>query len=157
MSFWCLYCWLWTYFTHCSVVSIFDFEQEYDDWEGTARISFRCNSIIIFLILKHRWDDIREVIWQTLLHTVCCIFPMIEWDWALTNVVSFWTQKKTYSTIRYLQCNKFKVWKAARHQTNNESKFVDQFEVFCGKASENCDHFWDYSKYSHEGIFEISI
>ena len=109
------------------------------------------------MILKHRWDDIREVIWQTLLHTVCCVFPMIEWDWAMTNVVSFWTKEKTYSIIRCLQCYKFKVWKAAGHQTNNESNFVDQFEGFCGKVSENCNHFWDYSKYSHEGIFEISI
>ena len=28
---WCLFCELWTYFKHCSVVSIFDFEQENSD------------------------------------------------------------------------------------------------------------------------------
>ena len=26
-SFWCLYCWLWTYFAPCSRVSIVNFEQ----------------------------------------------------------------------------------------------------------------------------------
>ena len=32
MSFWCLYCKLWTYFIHCSGVSIVDFEQVNTRW-----------------------------------------------------------------------------------------------------------------------------
>ena len=32
-SFWCLYCYLWTYFTPCSSVSFVDFEQINADWE----------------------------------------------------------------------------------------------------------------------------
>ena len=31
-SFWCLYCWLWTYFTPCSIVSIVTFEQVNAGW-----------------------------------------------------------------------------------------------------------------------------
>ena len=33
-SFWFLYCLLWIYFTHCSSVSIVDFEQVNVGWEG---------------------------------------------------------------------------------------------------------------------------
>ena len=38
-SFWCLYCWLWTYFTPCSV-SIFNFEQVNADWVSSGFLSF---------------------------------------------------------------------------------------------------------------------
>ena len=31
-SFWCLYCYLWTYFTSCSSVSIFNFEHVIAGW-----------------------------------------------------------------------------------------------------------------------------
>ena len=33
-SFWCFYCWLWTYFTHCftDISHIVDFEQVYSGW-----------------------------------------------------------------------------------------------------------------------------
>ena len=31
-SFWCLYCYLWRYFTPCSSVSIVDFEHVNDGW-----------------------------------------------------------------------------------------------------------------------------
>ena len=32
--FWCLYCWLWTYFTSCSSVSIVNFEHTVTSWEA---------------------------------------------------------------------------------------------------------------------------
>ena len=34
VSFWCLYCWPWTYFTSCSSVSIVNSEQVNAGWEG---------------------------------------------------------------------------------------------------------------------------
>ena len=35
-SFWCLYCYLWTYSTSCSSVSIVNFENVIASWEKRA-------------------------------------------------------------------------------------------------------------------------
>ena len=38
-SFWCFYCWLWTYFTLMSSISIVDFWQVNVSWEARQQIS----------------------------------------------------------------------------------------------------------------------
>ena len=40
-SFWCLYCYLWTYFTPCSSVSIVNFQQVITGWVATMFLIFK--------------------------------------------------------------------------------------------------------------------
>ena len=42
MSFWCCYCWLWTYFTPVSSVSIVDFEQLNNHVVKTLKLGKQC-------------------------------------------------------------------------------------------------------------------
>ena len=51
MSFWCLYCKLWTYFITCSIVFITNFEQVDADWESSLRLweNLSCEIHMIFL------------------------------------------------------------------------------------------------------------
>ena len=44
-SFRCLYCYFWTDFTHCSVVSIVDFKQVNVGWDKTLHLPL-CNSFL---------------------------------------------------------------------------------------------------------------
>ena len=48
-SFWYFYCWLWTYFTHCSSVSIVNFEHVFAGWirDGKVMLSEPTNFAII--------------------------------------------------------------------------------------------------------------
>ena len=48
-SFWCLYCWLWTDSTHCSAVSIVDFEQVNADWDGDVITTCKISVVGVFL------------------------------------------------------------------------------------------------------------
>ena len=56
-SFWCLYCWLWTYFTPCSVVSLVNFEQVNAGWDDSSfqlSVSSKTpNQSIIQFTMKH--------------------------------------------------------------------------------------------------------
>ena len=63
--FWCLYCWLWTFFTPCSSVSVVNLEQVNADWAG--RGIFRtlpnnldgrfCKSIFAKSAFIDNWQD----------------------------------------------------------------------------------------------------
>ena len=50
--FWCLYCYLWTYFTPCSSVSIVNFEHVNADWE--------VNHWVLFLRINHHFSSCFE-------------------------------------------------------------------------------------------------
>ena len=51
-SFWCLYCSLWTHFTHCSGVSIVGFEQFNTCWVDEKRCSQLTIKVIRQMCLK---------------------------------------------------------------------------------------------------------
>ena len=70
-SFWCLYCYLWTYFTPCSSVSIVNYEHIIAGWVAHRIISiglkcksFRVNSIAVSSILKRNSFNINQVTCQ---------------------------------------------------------------------------------------------
>ena len=52
-SLWCLFCWLWTDFTHCSGVSIVDFQQASAGWD--INIDRRGPHTMITLNFVRRW------------------------------------------------------------------------------------------------------
>ena len=44
-SIWCCYFWLWTDFTHCSGVSIVDFEQVHADWVSNFPFKIKTETV----------------------------------------------------------------------------------------------------------------
>ena len=44
-SVWCCYFWLWTDFTHCSGVSIVDFQQVHADWVGNFPFKIKTETV----------------------------------------------------------------------------------------------------------------
>ena len=56
-SFWCLYCWLWTYLTPFSNVFIVNFEQVNAGWETCIGILSDCSTLSI--LKANCWFDIK--------------------------------------------------------------------------------------------------
>ena len=61
-SFWCLYCYLWTYSTSCSSVSIVNFENVIASWEKRA-------------ISQADWKSLSDCICVTVSHTNNLKYP----------------------------------------------------------------------------------
>ena len=56
-SFWCLYCWLWTYLAPCSNVFIVNFEQVNAGWETC--IGILSDSSTLSILKANCWFDIK--------------------------------------------------------------------------------------------------
>ena len=69
-SFWCFYCWLWTYFTPFSSVSIVDFEQANVNWVKKSQYKKPAH---YFWSIRIRCDWVKSSFYLTLLR------PIFQW------------------------------------------------------------------------------
>ena len=78
----CLYCWLWTDFTHCSSFSIVDFEQANAGWVWLLSFSSFFISVFILIILGHVFFIVQN----------CSFFMVIIFCSSFTPVWTFNTR-----------------------------------------------------------------
>ena len=109
-SFWCLYCWLWTYFTHFSSLSLVNFEEVNFCWN----ISIFTELIPIFsLTTLQFYVYSNDKILSTVLYSTHCKFSVvlhietshliwfavqIKWLVSIRNVTLGWNRLKETRT-----------------------------------------------------------
>ena len=105
VTFWCFYCYLWTYFTPCTSVSI-NFEQVIGDWD----VNF-----FYFFFWKHSVIPVSE--WNNLALTKITLFGNFNFSDEGKVAVSI-------SSIEYILTNKTFNTKVRKRRNNRSSKKV---------------------------------
>ena len=155
-SFWCLYCYLWTYFTLCSTVSIVNFEHVIADWvlepcEENSTKQDPENFVANIHVLKFNKKNTRKScdIYSKLTIKAVLVSLLLPWTYFISfssvSVVDFketfaglgrkhcWTSanKKNYATLSYttLYLTNFNLCLYTTELKGQITKFIFKSEV----------------------------
>ena len=80
-SVWCCYFWLWTDFTHCSGVSIVDFEQVHADWVSNFPFKIKTETVYHgYILQKIHYHLIGFFLISLQIHRSCSMSRMLFWE-----------------------------------------------------------------------------